>query len=238
LTVRRRSSSRLRSTLDRVLVHDVKNMGFRLQMLLLNMEEHYGDPEFKKLVKDLLASTIERLETIAGRYEAHEDAILVKVSLSPNDVLRVVADEVARRIGRLRGISGGDPPRLALSLGAPPEIWGDPDYLKEAISSLVDNALEAAGPGGKVLVRSMAAGRGERPRAVLEIIDNGVGMSPEFVRDRLFHPFQTTKENGVGLGLFTAAQIIRYHGGTLRVLSQPGGGTIVRVSFPAARGAA
>ncbi|MBC8646900.1 MAG: HAMP domain-containing histidine kinase, partial [Thermoanaerobaculia bacterium] len=39
--------------------------------------------------------------------------------------------------------------------------------------------------------------------------------------------------NGVGLGLFTAAQIVRYHGGTMRVLSQPGGGTVVRLAFPA-----
>jgi signal transduction histidine kinase len=217
-----------------VLVHDVKNMGFRLQMLLLNLEEHYGDPEFKKLVQSLLHSTVDKLETIAGRYEAHQDAILVKVSLSPNDVLNVVAKEAAARIPRLRGVGGVHPPRLAVSLGLAPEIWGDPDYLKEALSSLVDNALEAAGSGGKVLLRSLTTGSKARPRASVEIIDNGSGMSPDFVRDKLFRPFETTKPNGVGLGLFTAAQIIRYHRGTLRVLSQPGGGTIIRISFPAA----
>jgi len=228
----RRSSRKLRSTLDRVLVHDVKNMGFRLQMLLSNLEEHYGDPDFKKLVQSLLASTVERLESIAGRYEAHQDAVLVKVSLDPNEVLRVVTAEATPRIPRLRGVTPGRAPRLAVSLGAPPEIWGDPDYLKEALASLVDNALEAAGPDGKVLVRSLSAGPRTRPRARIEIIDNGPGMAPEFIREKLLHPFQTTKENGVGLGLFTAAQIIRYHSGTLRVLSQQGGGTIVRLSFP------
>jgi signal transduction histidine kinase len=218
-----------------VLVHDVKNMGFRLQMLLLNLEENYGDPEFKKLVQSLLHSTVERLESIAGRYEAHQDAVLVKVALSPNDVLAVVAKAATARIPRLRGANPGlPPPKLALSLGSPPEIWGDPDYLREAIASLVDNALEAAGPGGKVLLRSMATGAKTRPRASLEIIDNGCGMAPDFVRERLFQPFETTKPNGVGLGLFTSQQIIRYHRGTLRVLSQPGGGTIIRVTFPAA----
>ena len=234
----RRYPRKLRSALDRVLVHDVKNMGFRLQMLLMNLEEHYGDPEFKKLVQSLLHSTVERLAVIAGRYEAHQDGILVKVALSPNDVLAVVAKEATSRIPRLRGVNTGQPPKLALSVGAPPEIWGDPDYLKEAFSSLVDNALEAAGAGGKVLLRSMAAGTRARPRASVEIIDNGCGMTPEFLRERLLQPFETTKPNGVGLGLFTADQIIRYHGGTLRVLSQPGGGTIMRVSFPAARSSA
>jgi len=234
----RRYPRKLRSALDRVLVHDVKNMGFRLQMLLMNLEEHYGDPEFKKLVQSLLHSTVERLAVIAGRYEAHQDGILVKVALSPNDVLAVVAKEATSRIPRLRGVNTGQPPKLALSVGAPPEIWGDPDYLKEAFSSLVDNALEAAGAGGKVLLRSTAAGTRARPRASVEIIDNGCGMTPEFLRERLLQPFETTKPNGVGLGLFTADQIIRYHGGTLRVLSQPGGGTIMRVSFPAARSSA
>jgi len=234
----RRYPRKLRSALDRVLVHDVKNMGFRLQMLLLNLEEHYGDPEFKKLVQSLLHSTVERLAVIAGRYEKHQDTILVKVALSPNDVLAVVAKEATSRIPRLRGVNTGQPPKLALSVGSPPEIWGDPDYLKEAFSSLVDNALEAAGAGGKVLLRSTAAGTRARPRASVEIIDNGCGMTPEFLRERLLQPFETTKPNGVGLGLFTADQIIRYHGGTLRVLSQPGGGTIMRVSFPAARSSA
>jgi signal transduction histidine kinase len=58
-------------------------------------------------------------------------------------------------------------------------------------------------------------------------------MTPEFLRDRLFQAFETTKPGGVGLGLATANQIVRFHRGTIRVLSQPGGGTLVRLSFPA-----
>jgi len=56
----------------------------------------------------------------------------------------------------------------------------------------------------------------------VEVIDNGAGMTAEFLRDRLFRPFETTKTEGVGLGLTTAQQIVRFHKGSLRVLSQPG----------------
>ncbi|HEY6066843.1 MAG TPA: ATP-binding protein, partial [Thermoanaerobaculia bacterium] len=63
-------------------------------------------------------------------------------------------------------------------------------------------------------------------------IDNGSGMSPEFLRDRIFKPFQTTKPDGVGLGLATASQIVQFHKGKINVSSRPGGGTIVRVVFP------
>ena len=220
------SPKRLRSALDRVLVHDVKNMSFRLRLLLSNLDEHWEDPEFRATVRGLLASTVERLEEIAGRFVAHEDAVLIKVALQVNDLVR----EVARRPTRRGGRDGR--PSLSLALGETPRIWGDPYYVGDAIGSIVENAFEAAAPSGKVLVRTYAAGGPSRPRAVVEVIDNGAGMSAEFLRDRLFRPFETTKSGGVGLGLATAQQIVRFHRGTMRVLSETGGGTVIRLSFP------
>jgi signal transduction histidine kinase len=224
---RPRSSARLRSTLDRVLVHDVKNVSFRLRLLLSNLDEHWEDPEFRRTVKELLASTVERLEGAVGRLAAPEDALLIKVALDVNDLLRSVVQKPARRG---RGVRG---PSVRLALGAAPRIWGDAFYLGDALRSLIDNACEAAAPDGKVLVRSYSGGTSRRPRALVEIIDNGAGMTTEFLRDRLFQPFETTKPEGVGLGLVTASQIVRFHGGTIRILSQSGGGTLVRLSFPA-----
>lgn len=228
---RSRSSSRLRSTRDRVLIHDIKNMGFRLQLLLSNLEEHYEDPEFKRSVQELLSSTVERLDRIVGRFSAHEDAVLIKVSLDLNGVLRQVA---AAASPRRSGANPSGLPRLSTALGAIPPVWGDPYYLRDAFQSLVENALEAAAPDGKVVIRAFSTGSGRKVRAAVEIIDNGSGMSADFVRDGLFQPFQTTKPDGVGLGLFTAGQIVRHHRGSIRVLSHPGGGTVVRLSFPAA----
>ncbi len=228
---RPRGPSQLRSTLDRVLIHDIKNMGFRLELLLSNLEEHYDDPEFKRAVAELLRSTVDRLDGIVGRFSAHEDSVLIKVGLDLNEVLRDVAE---RAIGRARRAGGdsGRLPAVSLSLGELPEIWGDPYYLADALASLVENALEATPPEGKVVVRSFSEKTRRRPRALVEIIDNGAGMSREFVRDRLFRAFETTKPDGVGLGLATAHQIIRFHQGTMRVLSEPGGGTVVRLNFP------
>src|SRR5262249_51380598 len=153
----RRGSRELRSTLDRVLIHDVKNIGFRLQLLLSNLEEHYGDPDFKRSVQDLLSATVGRLEDIAARHQAHEDAVLVKIALDLHEVLQVVAGAVKSGGSRLKQSGGQKLPKFSLALGSPPPVWGDPDYLKDAFTSLLDNALEAAGPGGKVVVRSFAA---------------------------------------------------------------------------------
>jgi signal transduction histidine kinase len=226
-----RPSRRLRSTLDRVLVHDIKNMGFRLQLLLSNLEEHYDDPDFKRSIRDLLASTIQRLDGIVGRYSAHPDAVLIKLALDLNSVIRVAAESSSRR-----GEAGGGPHHplapVFLALGDVPEIWADPYYLGDAFSSLIENAREAAGPEGRVVVRSFREEGKRRPLAVVEIIDNGEGMTADFLRDRLFRPFQTTKPDGVGLGMATASEILRFHRGTIRVRSQAGGGTLVQLKLP------
>jgi len=226
-----RPSRSLRSTLDRVLLHDIKNMGFRLQLLLSNLEEHYEDPEFKRSVRELLSSTIQRLDGIVGRYAAHPDAVLIKVALDLNSVLREAAERETRRgtgpeteVRRLAPVS--------LALGDVPEVWGDPYYLGDALASLIENAREAAAPDGRVVVRSFRDEGKRRHRAIVEIIDNGSGMSADFLRERLFQPFQTTKPDGVGLGMATASQIVRLHRGTIRVHSQAGGGTLVRLKFP------
>lgn len=225
---RPRSSARLRSTLEKVLVHDVKNVSFRLRLLLSNLDEHWDDPDFRRTVKELLASTVDRLEKVVGRLATEQDAVLIKVPLDLNGLVREIVQRPSRR-----GRSGGRGPSVRLALGAVPSIWGDPFYLGDAFASLLENASEAAAPDGKVLVRSFPAGTVRRPRAVVEIIDNGAGMTPEFLRDRLFQPFATTKPGGVGLGLATASQIVGFHRGSIRILSHPGGGTLVRVSFPA-----
>jgi signal transduction histidine kinase len=226
---RTRFSARLRGTFDRVLVHDIKNMSFRLRLLLSNLDEHWEDPEFRRTVRELLASSVERLEDIIGRFVAHENALIIKVELDVNDLLRQVAERPPRRASR-----GAAVPAVTLALGAVPRIWGDSHYLRDAFGSLLENALEAAAPEGKVVVRTYAGRSARRPRTIVEFIDNGAGMSAEFLRDRLFRPYETTKPQGVGLGLATASQIVRFHRGTIRILSQPGGGTLVRVSLPAA----
>jgi signal transduction histidine kinase len=225
------SPQHLRSALDRVLVHDIKNMGFRLQMLLSNVDEHYGDPEFKRSVQELLRTTVERLDGMVERFSAHEDALLIKVALDLNTVIREVVLGTTRR--EPDSASAGQP-TISLALGVIPEIWGDPYYLRDALWSLIDNAIEATPVGGKVLVRSYTDVSRQPNRAVIEIIDNGSGMSKEFLRDRLFKPFQTTKPQGVGLGLSTAAEIIRIHDGVINVMSETArpGGTFVRLIFP------
>ena len=105
-------------------------------------------------------------------------------------------------------------PRLVVDRVDPdavPPIWGDPFRLAEVFTNLIENALEAAPEGATVRVRVEAHGD-EHLRVLVE--NEGVGIPPE-IRERIFHPFFTTKARGTGLGLPIARQIVEAHHGTL-----------------------
>jgi signal transduction histidine kinase len=223
----------MRSTMDSVFLHDMKNLEFRLNLLLSNLEEHYGDPDFKRSVVELLQSSLEKVDTVVERWSAHKDAVMIKVPVDVNELLADATNRVRAR-DSYRG-DGAVAPAVAFAADPLPKVWADPHYLSDAFASILQNALEAAGPGGQVLVESRPEDRRGAPWVTVEISDNGPGMSREFVRTRLFHPFQTMKTYGIGLGLYTAREIIRSHRGGISVKSRLGQGTLVTVRLRAER---
>jgi signal transduction histidine kinase len=102
---------------------------------------------------------------------------------------------------------------------------GHEERLERVIGHLVQNALDAAGEQGHVKLRVRRDGED----AVVEVSDNGPGMSAEFLRERLFKPFETTKPTGMGIGAYESDQYIRGVGGRIAVDSEVGKGTTVRV---------
>ena len=107
-------------------------------------------------------------------------------------------------------------------------MWGDPFRLAEVFTNLIQNALEAVPDDGVVRVRVEAHG-GEHVRVLVE--NSGPGVPPE-MRERIFHPFFTTKPRGTGLGLPIARQIVEAHRGTLTVESDGVSETTFIVELP------
>jgi signal transduction histidine kinase len=107
----------------------------------------------------------------------------------------------------------------------------DVDKLQQALFNFVKNAMESISGAGNIIL-SVDAGR--RDRISIKISDNGCGMTSEEI-ERIFNPEYTTKEKGLGLGLPLAHEIIRGHGGEIRVVSQQGEGTTFEIMLPAGR---
>lgn len=116
--------------------------------------------------------------------------------------------------------------------GLLPETMIDPEQLKEVIVNIIINACEAMKKGGSIIIREEVTALEPLKRAdVIRISDDGEGI-PEGIRDKIFDPFFTTKEEGTGLGLNIAFNIIHEHGGWLEVTSKEGIGTSFIITLP------
>jgi signal transduction histidine kinase len=105
---------------------------------------------------------------------------------------------------------------------------GHDDRLERVLGHLVQNALDATPPSGQVEVK---VGR-YSGQVKVDIKDTGCGMTEEFVRMRLFRPFNTTKHNGMGIGTYESFQYVRELGGSIAVDSRVGEGTTLTVLLP------
>jgi signal transduction histidine kinase len=118
--------------------------------------------------------------------------------------------------------------RVELKVEQELAVRGDGERLERVFGHLVQNSLDAIEMDGRVWV---TLGR-EGGRARIEVGDTGHGMSPEFIRERLFKPFQTTKQAGMGIGAYESFQYIRELGGEIAVDSEVNVGTRIAVLLP------
>ena len=145
-------------------------------------------------------------------------------SREPVDLNRLLEDALRLIAPQLRGRA-----EIERHFGEVPELSGVPQQLRQVFVNLLLNASQAISPGGHIRITT----RVEGGRAVVIVADDGPGIAPEII-DRIFDPFFTTKPvgEGTGLGLGIAYQIVRSHGGAIRVESTPGHGASFRVELP------
>jgi len=211
--------------MDQVIVHDLKNLAFRLSALLQNMDMNYENPLFKTSMMEILADTIGKMDTIVKRFRDHQQQVIIKLRINLNDVLTATLNTLPQKAVKQIEIN--------TEFGEIPTIWGDAFYLREAFTNLVENALDAMPEGGTLTLRTWRSDSRRKSRVGVEISDTGVGITQEYLDSKLFQPFVTSKDQGMGLGLYTSQQIFALHHGQMEVESAPDEGTTFRILFPA-----
>jgi len=199
-------------------IHDLKNSVSTLSMLSANALEHFDNPEFQRDAITTLSRTVDRMRALLVRLAAAPE---VSLTLAPVDLGALVQEATA---------ASAIPRRIAVArhLAALPAVSADREALLRVLQNLVTNAVEAIEGEGRIAVRTYREGGA----AVFAIADSGCGMSEEYLRKRLFTPFQSTKKGGWGIGLYHAKGIVESHGGRLEVESKQGEGTTFRVVLP------
>jgi putative PEP-CTERM system histidine kinase len=199
-------------------VHDIKNLASQLSLITSNAARHRDNTDFQRDALETVKQSVDKLNRLLRQLHREPSGVRSQNAVALAPLLREI---VAARCSDAAGIS--------LNLEADGlAVSADQERLKTAVDHLVQNAVDAVGADGTVEVRL----RGSGAMAVVEVVDNGPGMDPEFARDRLFRPFASTKEAGYGIGAYESREYARSLGGSLDVVTAPGRGTIMRMSLP------
>jgi putative PEP-CTERM system histidine kinase len=203
-------------------MHDIKNLASQLALLARNAERHAENPDFRADMLVTLKNSSEKLNALLarlGRYGAQGGEGMQPVAIAP--LLRGISERYRAQH------------QVTLIEAVDCTIQAQPEALEQALVHLVQNAVEASGESQPVLLQA----RREGNEVVIEVTDSGPGMTPEFVRTRLFRPFHSSKAGGFGIGAFEAREIVRAMGGRLEVESHEGLGSRFAVRMPLAEAA-
>ena len=197
-------------------VHDLKNIVTQLSLLLKNAEKHSANPEFQADMRMTVQHSVERMRPLMLQ--------LREGATPPGTPVGVDLAHIIEKIAQAKVVQG----EIGLEIGERLMTRGHEERIERVIGHLVQNALDAIDPTGKVWVRLYRHGG----QAMIEVGDTGVGMEAQFVRERLFKPFQTTKRAGMGIGAYESQQYIQELGGKIVVESTVGVGTRITVQLP------
>jgi len=206
-------------TMAAFFVHDLKNTTSTLSLMLKNLPVHFQDPAFRQEAVMDITRTAKQIEELISRLNMVRQEL--KAPSVECDLNQVVSDALKGQ-ETLPGIE------LVKELKPLPRLCLDPAQIRTLVTNLVLNAREAVGTQGRIFVETARA----NGWATLVISDDGCGMAQEFLQQRLFRPFQTTKKNGIGIGMFHCKMIVEAHHGRIDVQSEKGKGTCFRISLP------
>ena len=198
-------------------VHDLKNIVTQLSLMMKNAQRHSQNPEFQKDMLLTVENSLDRMRQMMLQ--------LREGATPPGTAVGVNLCEVVARIEAMAASRGRT---LEVAIVHRIGTRGHEERLERVIGHVVQNAFDATNASGRV---RLSLGR-QGGQARIEVADTGQGMSREFIRDRLFKPFQTTKEAGMGIGAYESFQYIQELGGKIEVDSELSKGTKVTILLP------
>ncbi|TBW50174.1 PEP-CTERM system histidine kinase PrsK [Marinobacter halodurans] len=201
------------------LVHDLKTMIAQLSLLVKNAERHRHNPEF---IDDMIRTTEHAVTKLSGLVDHIRKPTINEMPVRPIELGAMLSELVHHH-------TRAEPNPVFHA--ADEQIWvrADPEQLRSVIGHLIQNAQDATSPTGEVTLNMKKSA----DHVVIFIQDTGAGMNEDFIKMKLFKPFESTKGlAGMGIGAYQAREYVRQIGGNIDVTSEPGLGSCFSVRLP------
>lgn len=198
-------------------VHDLKNIVTQLSLMMKNAKRLSHNPEFQQDMLMTVENSLDRMRQLMLQ--------LREGATPPGTAFGV---DLGTIIQRIEAVAAGRGRTLEVQLSESVMTRGHEERLERIIGHVVQNAFDATDVGGRVWINlDRLSGQ-----ARIVVGDTGKGMSQDFIRDRLFKAFQSTKEAGMGIGAYESFQYVQELGGRIEVDSELGQGTTVKMLLP------
>lgn len=216
--------------LSAALAHEIRNPVTAIRTAMDEVCQSLDNRSLaERLAKIAVRESDHLNEIVSGFLDFARDPGRRHVPIDLRQLLVELHEQLERRYHHATGL------RIHLEASATvPIVFGDRTQLRQVLENLAQNGVEAMGAQGTLRLALTAIGQGnDRGPVEVRVEDEGPGIAPDKVA-RIFEPFYTEKETGVGMGLAICMRLITAHDGTLQVASRPGGGTAMIVRLPAA----
>ncbi len=201
-------------------LHDIKNLSARLSLVAQNAKVHGHDPVFQKSAMQTVERTVARMTELIAKLAADPP----KEETPRWTTMRTIIEDTLASVHHAQGELSID---VTAEDGIP--VCVNQDQVQQVLLNLVLNAIQAGGGGSAIRVRAWLDGE----IAYLEVSDQGPGIQETQLRT-LFQPFRSTKEEGLGIGLYQCRQVIERLGGRFTIRSWVGQGTVASIELPIA----
>ena len=209
------------------MAHSVRNPLTSVKMRLFSLHRALELSPTQRDDFEVISGEIRHIDTIVQNFlEFSRPPKLKTQKISPSEVVDMVLQLLRHRLESYNVAA------TVNRLAPLPKMQLDPEQLKEALINLLENACEAMEEGGAITIHEEEGLREPYgPVVIIRIADTGPGIRKS-IREKVFQPFFTTREEGTGLGLSIALRIIESHGGRLELISDGGEGTTFVITLP------
>ena len=207
-------------TMAAFFMHDLKNLASKLSLVTQNLPLHMDNPDFRTDALKTISQSVSKINKMNNRLSLLSQKIDLSFrETNINDLITAAIHDMKEYIKiQIRQNFDRNLPPLPI----------DQEQMHKVFENMLMNAYDAIGKDGQISVATSF----QNSWVEISVSDSGCGMSKEFMEKNLFHPFQTTKKQGMGIGLYHCKTIIDAHGGNLNVESEEGKGTTFKILLP------